>query len=127
MKKFIRFLLGLFALVFVLLVLLDYTYTTVYQHSTPRNKFQYLFQLKPQKIDYVFLGSSRVENSIIPNEIEKKTNKKAMNLGFQAAKMQDIFTLLQSVVHQACLLLEVHESNAFNVNKFKKKSNFLFF
>ena len=97
MKQFLFFI-GKIILVFLMLAtLLDFVYTRVFEKSTPRHKYQYFRSFEGKSIDYVFLGSSRVENSIIPNEIEKKTNKKAMNLGFQAAKMQDIFTLLQLI------------------------------
>lgn len=97
MKQFLVFI-GKIILVFLLLATsLDFLYSQVFETSTPRLKYQYFRSFKDKNIDYVFLGSSRVENSIIPNEIEKKTDKKALNLGFQAAKMQDIYTLLQLI------------------------------
>jgi len=45
--------------------------------------------------DYIFLGSSRVENDIVPDLIEAKTGKKAVNLGFQASKLADVYFVLQ--------------------------------
>lgn len=97
MKQFLFFI-GKIILVFLMLAtLLDFVYTRVFEKSTPRHKYQYFRSFEGKSIDYVFLGSSRVENSIISNEIERKTGEKAMNLGFQAAKMQDIFTLLQLI------------------------------
>lgn len=74
---------------------LDCTYTKVFEKSLPRTKFQNLRALKNQSVDYVFLGSSRVENGIIPELIQNKTGKNAINLGFQASKMADIFFVLQ--------------------------------
>ncbi|MFT5253184.1 MAG: hypothetical protein ACI87N_002213 [Flavobacteriales bacterium] len=76
---------------------LDVVYTTIYETSYPRTKFQYLRSLKNKKIDYIFIGSSRVENSIVPSVIYDKTGKIAVNLGFQAAKLVDIYTVLQLV------------------------------
>lgn len=97
MKQFLVFI-GKIVLVLLLIAfLLDCLYTTVYETSSPRNKFQYFRTFKNDTIDYIFLGSSRVENSIVVTNIEKETGKSALNLGFQAAKMQDIFTLLQLI------------------------------
>ena len=74
---------------------LDFIYTNVFEKSVPRTKFQNFRALKNQSIDYVFLGSSRVENGISPEVIKNKTGKKAFNLGFQASKMSDIHLILQ--------------------------------
>jgi len=97
MKKFSAYIVsGLFALLLVLVVL-DVAYTKIYESSTPRSKFQYLRSLKNKKVDYIFIGSSRVENGIVPSVITKKTGKSVVNFGFQAAKLGDIYTLLQLV------------------------------
>lgn len=74
---------------------LDFTYTKIYSTAYPRTKFQYLRSLKDKKVDYIFLGSSRVENGIVPMVIYNKTHKTAVNLGFQAAKLIDIYTVLK--------------------------------
>jgi hypothetical protein len=97
MKKFIIYL-GIvsFFLVAVFFVL-DVFYTKVYENAEPRTKFQYLRSLKNKKIDYVFLGSSRVENNIIPIIIKEKTGKDAVNLGFQASKLSDIYIVLKLI------------------------------
>jgi hypothetical protein len=95
MKKFIIQIVGIFALILMLLLVFDFTYTTVYKNANPRTKFQYLRSLKNTKVNYVFLGSSRVENGIDPFIIENKTQKKCINLGYEAAKLGDIHTILQ--------------------------------
>ena len=74
---------------------LDFFYTNVFEKSLPRTKFQNLRALKNQSIDYVFLGSSRVENGISPKVIKDITGKNAINLGFQASKMVDIYLIFQ--------------------------------
>jgi hypothetical protein len=97
MKQFLLFT-GKIILVFLLVaILLDFLYTNIYEAASPRKKFQYFRTFNKHTLDYVFLGSSRVENSIIISEIEKRTGKKALNLGFQAAKLQDIYILLQLI------------------------------
>ena len=97
MKQFLIFI-GKIILVFLLVAITsDFVYTKVYEIASPRNKFQYFRTFKNDSVDYIFLGSSRVENSIVIKDIESKTGKKAINLGFQAAKLQDIYTLLMLI------------------------------
>lgn len=97
MKKFIRKIVLAVIVVLVVLTVLDLVYTRIYETAPPRNKFQFFRSLKNKKVAYLFLGSSRVENSIVPDIIYEKTHKKAINMGFQAAKLADIYTLLQLV------------------------------
>lgn len=95
----------------IVMSVLDVAYTKVYQTSYPRTKFQYLRSLKNKKVDYIFIGSSRVENGIVPSIVKKKTGKEAVNLGFQAAKLGDVYTLLQLVkeydIHYETILIQV--------------------
>ena len=97
MKKFCTYIFGGFLVILMVLVLLDVAYTKTYESSPPRSKFQYFRSLRGEKIDFLFIGSSRVENGIVPSVITEKTAKTAVNLGFQAAKLSDIYTLLQLV------------------------------
>ncbi|SEP54917.1 hypothetical protein [Flavobacterium urocaniciphilum] len=69
---------------------LDFGFTYVYRNSSPQNKVQYISSLKNQKLDYIFIGSSRVENSVIPEIIEEKTKKRTINLGVQGATIKDL-------------------------------------
>jgi len=95
MKKFIFYSLKLILITFVLLVSLEFVYSNVFARHFNRSKFQFLRSYENQFVDYVFLGSSRVENAIIPNQIENLTGKKAVNFGFQAAKLKDVLFLLK--------------------------------
>lgn len=95
MKSFVKHILKIVLLLVISAFALDFFYTTIFEKSLPRTKFQNLRALKNQSVDYVFLGSSRVENGIIPELIQNKTGKSAMNLGFQASKMADIYLILQ--------------------------------
>ncbi len=79
------------------MLLLDFSFTKVYENAPPRTKFQYIRSLKDKKVDYLFLGSSRVENAINPKLIEEKTGKSAANFAFQSSKLSDIYTVLQLV------------------------------
>ena len=95
MRKFIIQIVGILSILLILLLVFDFTYTTVYKNANPRTKFQYLRSLKNTKVNYVFLGSSRVENGIDPFIIENRTQKICINLGYEAAKLGDIYTVLQ--------------------------------
>lgn len=95
MKKFIIQIIGILSIIIILLLAFDFAYTSVYNNANPRTKFQYLRSLKNSKINYIFLGSSRVENGIEPFIIENNTQKKCVNLGYEAAKLGDIYTVLQ--------------------------------
>jgi hypothetical protein len=95
MRKFVTRIIGILITILVVALTLDCAYTSVYENSRPRTKFQYLRSLKNSKVDYIFLGSSRVENGIIPSVIEDKTKKSCVNLGFQASKMGDIYSILK--------------------------------
>ncbi|MFD0835506.1 hypothetical protein ACFQ0I_07030 [Mariniflexile aquimaris] len=101
MRKFlinsIVFLVG----IIIALFLLDILYTYVYNNSFPRNKTQYILSLKEgEKLDYIFLGSSRVENSIISSEIERLTGKRTINLGTQGARLDDMNIFLRLLIEK---------------------------
>ncbi|NER12173.1 hypothetical protein GWK08_01850 [Leptobacterium flavescens] len=100
MKKFLKKIGILLLLTLVLMQLLDWIYTYAFTHSVPRNKVQYVLQMEPQHIDYIFLGSSRVENHIISRQIEEKTGKKAINLGIQGAQLADILLMIKLLDEQ---------------------------
>jgi hypothetical protein len=97
MRKFVKYLGFIFFVILIILLFLDYSYTKVYENSNPRTKFQYFRSLKNKKINYIFLGSSRVENTIVTSLIEEKTGKSAVNLGFQASKLGDLYTMLELI------------------------------
>jgi hypothetical protein len=61
----------------------------------PQNKVQYINSLKNRKINYIFIGSSRVENSIVSNQIEKKTNKSTVNLGVRGLRLKDAICIVK--------------------------------
>ena len=95
MQTFVKHILKVVLMLVLSAYVLDFFYTNIFEKSLPRTKFQNLRALKNQSIDYVFLGSSRVENGISPKVIKDKTGKNAINLGFQASKMADIYLIFQ--------------------------------
>ncbi len=90
MNTFVKHILKIVLVLIISAYALDFIFTYVFQNSQPYTKAQYIHSLKNQKFDYIFVGSSRVENSIIPEIIEQKTNKKVLNLGIKALKLKDM-------------------------------------
>ena len=97
MRRFVKYLGFIFFTILMILLFLDYSYTKVYENSYPRTKFQYFRSLKNKKINYIFLGSSRTESTIVTDVIEEQTGKSAVNLGFQASKLGDLYTMLKLI------------------------------
>lgn len=100
MKKFFTYIFSMFFIIILMLFLLDYLYTSVYAKSIPRNKISYIRSLNEEFIDYVFLGSSRVHNTIDSDVIESITGKKVINLGIQGAKIDDYLLMLKLLNNQ---------------------------
>jgi len=95
MKKFIFYIAIILLVIIAIMVVSDALYTYVYENAAPRNKTQYVLKLKDKKINYVFLGSSRVENHIVTKLVEQQTSKTAINLGMQGSKLDDIYLVLK--------------------------------
>ncbi len=99
MRRFLKNSIVILVGIIMVLFFLDNIYTYVYNNSFPRNKTQYILSLKKgEKLDYVFLGSSRVENTIISAEIEKLTGKRTVNLGTQGARLDDMNIFLRLLI-----------------------------
>jgi hypothetical protein len=100
MKRFGMYIARWIVVLFVLFYLLDALYTWVYKNSIPRNKVSYVLSEKNRDIDYIFLGSSRVDNFIDVEIIEKITGKKALNLGVQGGNLDDSYLMFQLLEEQ---------------------------
>ncbi|MGZ0017437.1 hypothetical protein [Yeosuana sp. AK3] len=99
MKRFLRNSIVILVGIIMVLFLLDNLYTYVYNNTFPRNKTQYILNLKEgEKLDYVFIGSSRVENTIITSQIEKITHRRSLNLGSGGAKLDDMNIFLRLLI-----------------------------
>jgi hypothetical protein len=59
MKRFLVFTVKTLVLLFLLLVVLDFIYTTVYVQSSNRGKIDYVYNSAARKYDVVILGSGR--------------------------------------------------------------------
>lgn len=117
MKKFIIKIIAFFLTTLVLLYLFDLVYTNVYLNAVPRNKTKYVLDLKNKKIDYVFLGSSRVENHIDTKLVKQLTSKNAINLGIQGAKLDDNYLLLQLLIDNNIKIEKLFLQVDYNFNR----------
>ena len=95
MQTFVKHILKIALILIVCAYALDFGFTYVYKNASPQSKVQFINSLKNQKFDYIFIGSSRVENSVIAEEIEKKTNKKTINLGIKGLKLKDMSYIIK--------------------------------
>lgn len=75
--------------------LLDTGYSYVMQHGAPRNKIQKILQLESRHYNYVFLGSSRTENHIDCELVEKITGKSCINLGISGGSIGDMLVIMK--------------------------------
>jgi hypothetical protein len=94
MKKFITLVAKILLTILVLLVVLDWGYTTVYLHSSNRGKVEKVFSSKAENYDVVILGSSRANNHFVPELFEKK-GLKTFNYGMSGAHLFEASLLLK--------------------------------
>ncbi|WNH09644.1 hypothetical protein [Thalassobellus suaedae] len=119
MRRFLKKGIIVFICICGALTILDVLYTTIYTQAFPRNKTQYILSLKAgEQIDYVFLGSSRVENTIVSSKIEALTGKRTLNLGTQSAKLEDINLFIRLLIDKKVLIkrLFVQVDYIYNIN-----------
>jgi len=124
MKTFVKHILKIVLMLFVCAYMLDFGFTYVYRNSIPRTKFQYLRMQKNKNFDYIFLGSSRVENGVVANLIEEKTGKKTINLALQGSNLSDVYfiqqLLLEYKINCKKVFIQVDEAfytpNDFSIN-----------
>lgn len=99
MNRFLKHTVLIIFITIATALVLDQVYTFVYNTGNPRNKVQYISQLKNTHIDYIFLGSSRVENHIDCEIVSRITGKSCLNLGLQGSKTNDSAAFLQMLIN----------------------------
>ncbi|PQJ32193.1 hypothetical protein BST92_09760 [Nonlabens arenilitoris] len=95
MTRFLNHTLFIILTLVVTALVIDKVYTRAFNTSNPRNKVQFISQLRNTHIDYIFLGSSRVENHIDCEVVSRITGKSCINLGLQGSKTNDSAVFLQ--------------------------------
>jgi len=99
MKQFLTFIGKLLVIILITAVALDLLYTMVYHRSKSRNKIDYLYNSKDKKYDVVFLGSSRVQNHLVP-KIFNDQGLKIYNFGLTRSRLQESALMLKLMVER---------------------------
>jgi hypothetical protein len=99
MRKFIIVISKILLTLLVLLVTLDWVYTTVYLNSSNRGKVEKVFNSKAENFDVVILGSSRANNHFVPKLFEKK-GLKTFNYGMSGAHLFEASLLLKLIAER---------------------------
>ncbi len=99
MKQFLIFTVKTLVLLFLLLVVLDFLYTTVYLQSSNRGKIDYVYNLAARDYDVVILGSSRANNHFVAPMFEAK-GLKTFNYGMSGGHLFEASLLLKLMVER---------------------------
>ena len=94
MKQFLLYILKIIIVIILMMYLFDALYSYTFKNSFPRNKVHKILQLEDKHFDLVFLGSSRTENHVDCELVEKLTGKSCVNLGMSGATIGDMLILL---------------------------------
>ena len=94
MQKFLTLVAKILLTLLVLLMALDWAYTSVYLHSSHRGKVEKIFNSKAENYDVVILGSSRANNHFVPELFEKK-GLKTFNYGMSGAHLFEASLMLK--------------------------------
>ena len=94
MQQFIKLIYKIILTILVLLVAMDWIYTSVYLHSSKRGKVEKVFNSKAENYDVVILGSSRANNHFVPELFEKR-GLKTFNYGMSGAHLFEASLLLK--------------------------------
>ncbi|WP_310557624.1 hypothetical protein [Flavobacterium sp.] len=94
MTKFLTLVAKILLTLLVLLIVLDWSYITVYLQSSKRGKVEKVFNSKAGNYDVVILGSSRANNHFVPELFEKK-GLKTFNYGMSGAHLFEASLLLK--------------------------------
>ena len=98
MKNFVSFCLKIAFIVFVIALMLDVIYSTIYATIKHRGKVDFVYNTNGQNYDVVILGSSRANNHFVP-EIFKTKGLKAFNFGMSGGHLFEASLLLKMMIH----------------------------
>jgi hypothetical protein len=96
MRSFLKYSFLLLGFTILIMVLLEIVFTTIYHTGAYRNKIMWVRDMEERTpVDYVILGSSRVNYGLQPKLIEAQTGKIGYNLGMNATNMVETIALLE--------------------------------
>lgn len=127
MRKFIQYSFLLLLLTVIISYGLDRLYTYGFTTSKKMTRFGFLHSKHDQHFDYVFLGSSRVVNTIDPQVFDDKLKANTVNFGIMDARPKDIWTLRKLLAEYHITYDTLVAQVDYYYNDDKKRSNFLYF
>lgn len=126
MRNFWVYLFKIIGGLILIMFFLDIAYTIIYRTSSPRNKIQTIFYLENKHFDLAFFGSSRTENNIDCEVIEKITGKSCINLGMAGASMGDIYYLMRIAQKNNLQFDQVYLQLDYNYNQESSETTLYF-
>ena len=81
------------------MVVLDGLYTAAYINSSERSKIDYLYNTKDKNYDVIFLGSSRINNHLVP-KIFNDNGYKTFNFGITRSRLEESALMLQLMMER---------------------------
>ena len=99
MKQFLIFTVKTLVLLFLMLVVLDFLYTTVYLQSSNRGKIDYVYNSVARDYDVIVFGSSRANNHFVAPMFEEK-GLKAFNFGMSGGHLFEASLLLKLMIER---------------------------
>lgn len=119
MKQFLIFTVKTLLLLFLLLVVLDFLYTTVYLQSSNRGKIDYIYNSEARNYDVVILGSSRANNHFVAPLFEAK-GLKTFNYGMSGSHLFEASLMLKLMVERKYVIKNVILETDLNLSNEKQ-------
>lgn len=124
MRAFIKHIVIILGIIVASLYLLDALYEQVLSKGQPRSKIQHIVNATDTHYDYAFFGSSRVENHIDCDLIEKLTGKSCVNFGMAGTSLADLTLALDILTYNECTFDKVLVQVDYSYNKTGKTKVF---
>lgn len=118
MKNFLKILVVISLITISLMYILDYVYSYAFKNGQPRSKIQNILQLKNERYDLAFFGSSRTENHIDCDLITELTGKSCINFGISGGSPGDMLILMKLAEHRKLTFDTVFMQVDYNYNSF---------
>ncbi|WP_158651232.1 hypothetical protein [Pseudotamlana carrageenivorans] len=93
MLRFAKVIISLFVACILFAFVLDEIYNRMYHNGKRVNRVKFLLDQKDKHYDIIFIGSSRVVNTIIPEVFDDELGLNTINLGIMDAQPKDVLCI----------------------------------
>lgn len=114
MKKFLVYIIKVFAIVILSLFILDVCYTVAYLQCKNRGKIDQVYNFENKKFDVIILGSSRANNHFVAQMFEDK-GLTAFNYGMSGSSLFETSLMLKLMIERKCVIKNVILDADFNL------------